>query len=48
MLVDNNNFLPHVVDLDSVPVSAQTVLLLNEAKLKTAEYERLLHWRFGH
>jgi hypothetical protein len=48
MLKKSNNFLPHVVDLDAIPVNDSTVLILNEAKLKTEDYERLLHWRFGH
>jgi hypothetical protein len=47
-LVEHNSFLPHLVDLDSEPDGSSTVLILNEAKLKTEEYERLLHWRFGH
>ncbi len=37
-----------MVDLDWDPESSTTVLILNEAILKTEEYERLLHWRFGH
>ena len=42
-LIEHNNYLPHLVDLDSVPEGASSVLILNEAKLKTEEYERLLH-----
>ena len=47
-LVKANDFLPHVLDLDELSKGDDTVLLLNEAKLKTENYERLLHWRFGH
>jgi hypothetical protein len=43
-----NNFLPHVVDLDHLQREHDTVLILNEGKLKRDSYERLLHWRFGH
>jgi hypothetical protein len=47
-LVKKNNFLPHVVDLDELTSEKETVLILKEGKLKSDEYERLLHWRLGH
>ncbi len=43
-----NSFLPHVVDLDELKEGSETVLILNEGKLKRENYERLLHWRLGH
>jgi hypothetical protein len=47
-LAKKNNYLPHVVDLDELTMGKETVLILNEGKLKSGEYERLLHWRLGH
>jgi hypothetical protein len=44
----DNSFLPHVVDLDEIVKEPETVLILNEGKLKKENYERLLHWRLGH
>jgi len=43
-----NNFLPHVIDLEEMNDGIKTVLIMNEGKLKVENYERLLHWRFGH
>jgi hypothetical protein len=47
-LKQNNSFLPHVVDLEEMTRGTDTVLIMNEANLKKENYERLLHWRFGH
>jgi hypothetical protein len=47
-LILDNKCLPHVIDLDETVKGNGTVLLMNEAKLKKENYERLLHWRFGH
>ncbi len=44
----HNFLLPHVVDLDSLQLGQDAVLILNEGKLKKDTYERLLHWRLGH
>ncbi len=46
-LKSKKNFLPHVVDLDELDNGQDTVLIMNEGKLKMENYERLLHWRFG-
>ena len=46
-VMESDNFLPHV-DIDSTLNGSITVLILKEGKLKTENYERLLHWRFGH
>jgi hypothetical protein len=43
-----NYFLPHVIALDELVSEGRTVLIMNEGKLKLENYERLLHWRFGH
>jgi hypothetical protein len=37
-----------VVDLEELKNEQETVLIMNEGKLKKENYERLLHWRFGH
>jgi hypothetical protein len=47
-LLKKNNSLPHVIDLEELNVGAETVVILNEGKLTNENYERLLHWRFGH
>ncbi len=47
-LKKNDTFLPHVVDLEEVQSGPETVLIMNEGKLKRENYERLLHWRLGH
>ncbi len=47
-LKEGNSFLPHVVDLDELNRGQDTVLILNEGKWKSENYERQLHWRFGH
>ncbi len=47
-LKKSDNFLPHVVDLEELNRDHETVLIMNEGNLKTENYERLLHWRFGH
>jgi hypothetical protein len=47
-LSKKNNSLPHVLDLEELHEGAETVLILNEGKLKNENYERLLYWRFGH
>ncbi len=44
----DDTFLPQVVDLDEIAREPETVLILNEGKLKKENYERLLHWRLGH
>jgi hypothetical protein len=44
----SGNFLPHVVDLEGIESGDETVLIMNEGKLNRENYERLLHWRFGH
>jgi hypothetical protein len=44
----SDNVLPHVVDLDEIGSGKESVLIMNEGKLKRENYERLLHWRFGH
>ena len=47
-LKESDNFLPHVIDLDEIQCGKETVLIMNEGNLKVENYERLLHWRFGH
>jgi hypothetical protein len=47
-LRQDKNFLPHVVDLEELNSGKETVLIMNEGKLKREHYERLLHWRLGH
>ena len=49
-LKKGSNFLPHVIDFDELGNGNKggSVLLMNEGKLKNTNYERLLHWRFGH
>ena len=37
-----------MVDLEELNCGDKTVLIMNEGKLKVENYERLLHWRFGH
>jgi hypothetical protein len=37
-----------VVDLEEFALGNDTVLIMNEGKLKKEDYERLLHWRLGH
>ncbi len=46
-LREENNFLPHVIDLEELQRGEETVLIMNEGNLKKENYERLLHWRFG-
>jgi len=36
------------VDLEEIRSGTETVLIMNEGKLNRENYERLLHWRFGH
>jgi hypothetical protein len=46
--IDGNllpEFRPRPTELRS---GTETVLIMNEGKLKRENYERLLHWRFGH
>jgi hypothetical protein len=47
-LRNGKDILPHVVDLEEIMRGTDTVLIMNEANLKKENYERLLHWRFGH
>jgi hypothetical protein len=47
-LLKGNNLLPHVIDLEALKDGDETVLIMNEGKLRNENYERLLHWRFGH
>jgi hypothetical protein len=43
-----NNFLTYILDLDELQIGSETVLILNEGKLKNENYERFIHWRLGH
>jgi hypothetical protein len=47
-LLKGNNLLSHVIDLEALKDGDETVLIMNERKLRNENYERLLHWRFGH
>ena len=47
-LLNRKSLLPHMIDLEELNDGVETVLIMNEGKLKKENYERLLHWRFGH
>ena len=47
-LLNRKSLLPHMIDLEELNDGVETVLIMNEGKLKKENYERLLHWRFAH